>query len=42
APEGSHFNQINNVHETCINLASIVDNDNIYQTIDLNNEEYNT
>ncbi|CAF1070955.1 unnamed protein product [Didymodactylos carnosus] len=42
APDGSHFNQTNNVHETCINLARIVGNDNIYQTIDLNNEEYNT
>ncbi|CAF0986417.1 unnamed protein product, partial [Didymodactylos carnosus] len=41
APDGSHFNQTNNVHETCINLARMVDNDNIYQTIDLNNEEHN-
>ncbi|CAF1621807.1 unnamed protein product, partial [Didymodactylos carnosus] len=42
APDRNHFYQTHHIHETCIDLATVVDNDNMYQPTNLNNEEHNT
>ncbi|CAF1339361.1 unnamed protein product [Rotaria sp. Silwood1] len=37
-----NFNQTDHIDENCTNLTTMVDNDNIYQNINLNNDECTT